>query len=72
MKLDYFPETDTLYIELSEKTSTDSQEISEGIVVDYDAENNVVGIEIDNAREKLDLSKLIINKKTLDYQIIEK
>lgn len=70
MKLDYYPDTDTLYIGLSEKPGADSQEISEGIVVDYGSDGNVVGIEIDNARNKLDLSKLVINKKTLDSQII--
>ena len=36
MKLNYFPDTDSLYIDLSEQPSTDSQEISEGVVLDYD------------------------------------
>lgn len=38
MKLAYYPETDSLYIDLSEKTSVESTEISEGIVLDYDDE----------------------------------
>jgi hypothetical protein len=33
--MNYYPETDSLYIDLSEKRSMDSQEISEGVVVDY-------------------------------------
>ena len=33
MKLNYYPETDSLYIDLSEKTSMESMEISEGIVL---------------------------------------
>ena len=45
MKLNYYPETDSLYIDLSEKPSAESVEVSEGIVLDYDAEGNLVGID---------------------------
>ena len=62
MKLNYHPETDSLYIDLSEQTSVESREISEGIVLDYDANGNLVGIDIDNASEKVDLHKLTISK----------
>lgn len=34
VKLNYYPETDSLYIDLSEKTSIESKEISEGVVLD--------------------------------------
>jgi len=37
MKLNYFPDTDSLYIDLSHKQSTESQEVSEGVVLDYGA-----------------------------------
>ena len=43
MKLNYYPETDSLYINLSEQSSVESQEISEGIVLDYDAEGRLLG-----------------------------
>lgn len=62
MKLNYYPETDSLYIDLSEKTSAESREISEGIVLDYDAEGNLAGIDIDNASTKVQLKELIIRK----------
>jgi uncharacterized protein YuzE len=62
MKLDYYPETDSLYIDLSEKTSMESKEISEGIVLDYDAEGNLVGIDIDNASKKVQLKELILSR----------
>ena len=62
MKLNYYPDTDTLYIDLSEQTSVESREISEGIVLDYDADGNLVGIDIDNASEKVDLQKLTVSK----------
>ena len=62
MKLDYYPETDSLYIDLSERTSVESREISEGVVLDYDADGNLVGIDIDNAGAKVDIQKLTVSK----------
>jgi uncharacterized protein YuzE len=62
MKLNYFPQTDSLYIELSEKPSANSREISEGVVLDYDANGNLVGIDIDNASTKVELKQLILDK----------
>ena len=62
MKLNYCAETDSLYIDLSEKSSTDSREVSEGVVLDYDAEGNLVGIDIDNASAKVNLRQLVLNK----------
>jgi len=62
MKLNYYSDTDSLYIDLSEKPSVESREISEGIVLDYDATGNLVGIDIDNASRKVDLKKLTLNK----------
>ncbi len=58
MKLHYYPETDSLYIDLNSRPSADSREIAEGLVADFDAEGNVVGIDIDHASEKLDLKTL--------------
>jgi uncharacterized protein YuzE len=40
----------------------DSREISQGVVVDYDADGKVVGIDIDNAGNKLDLERVLISK----------
>ena len=62
MKLEYLADTDSLYIELSERPSVDSREISEGVVVDYDAEGRVVGIDIDNAGNKIDLGRVLLSK----------
>lgn len=70
MKLNYYPDTDSLYIELSEKTSVESQEISEGIVVDFDSEGNIIGIDVDNASKKLNLSELVITKMPIVSQKI--
>lgn len=62
MKLNYHPETDSLYIDLSEKVSVASREISEGVVLDYDSRGNLVGIDIDNASRKVEIHKLIVSK----------
>jgi uncharacterized protein YuzE len=62
MKLNYYPETDSLYIDLSEKTSMESREISEDIVLDYDEAGNLVGIDIDNASKKVQLKELILSR----------
>ena len=62
MKLNYHPETDSLYIDLTEHTSVESREISEGVVLDYDADGNLVGIDIDNASNKVELHKLTVSK----------
>jgi len=69
MKLKYYPETDSLYIDLSEKPSADSQEIAEGVVVDFDEEGNIVGIDIDNASKKINLNALTIVK--LPFEVKE-
>ena len=62
MKLNYYAETDSLYIDLSERPSAESREISEGVVLDYDADGNLVGIDIDNASRRVQLDELILNK----------
>lgn len=60
MRLHYDPETDSLYIDLSSKPGKESNEIADGIVVDFDEDGNVVGIEIDRASRVLDLKQLEI------------
>jgi uncharacterized protein YuzE len=61
MRLNYHPETDSLYIDLSERPSAESREISEGVVLDYDVDGRLVGIDIDNASNKVELRKLILS-----------
>ena len=70
MKINYYPETDSLYIDLSEKSSAESREISEGVVLDYDAQGNLVGIEIDNASTKVQLKELILRKLPSDITAV--
>jgi uncharacterized protein YuzE len=58
MKIHYYNETDSLYIELSPKPSTESKEVARGLVVDFDDSGNVVGFDIDHASTISDLDQL--------------
>jgi uncharacterized protein YuzE len=62
MRINYYPDTDSLYIDLSSKPSVDSREVSDGIVLDYDADGNLAGIDIDQASVKLEIKELILSK----------
>ena len=70
MKLNYYSETDSLYIDLSEQTSVESREISKGVVLDHDAQGNLVGIDIDNASAKVEIQKLTVNKLPASVETI--
>jgi len=61
MKLNYFRDTDSLYIDLSSKPSHDSREVAPGIVIDYDDTGRIIGIDIDQASKQLDL-KAVANE----------
>jgi uncharacterized protein YuzE len=62
VKLNYHSDTDSLYIELCDRPSVDSREISAGVVLDYDADGRLVGIDVDNAGNKIDLQELLVSK----------
>lgn len=58
MKLHYYPETDSLYIEFRAGPGAETREVSDGLNVDLDADGAVVGFDIDRASQRLDLSTL--------------
>ena len=62
VKLSYFADTDSLYIDLSEEPSVESREISEGVVLDYNAAGRLVGIDIDEASKRVQLDKLVLSQ----------
>ena len=70
MKLNYYKDTDSLYIDLCSNKSKESKEVSPGVVLDYDSSGNLVGIDIDNASKKLDLNELILNHLPSEKQTI--
>ncbi|MDD5308956.1 MAG: DUF2283 domain-containing protein [Deltaproteobacteria bacterium] len=68
MRLNYYVDTDSLYIDLSARPSVESREVSEGVVLDYDVDGRLVGIDIDNATSKLDLGELVLSKLPVSVQ----
>jgi len=57
MKLHYYPETDSLYIELRGEPGAETREVASGVNADFGADGMIVGLDIDGA-SKLDLSTL--------------
>lgn len=58
MKLHYYPETDSLYIELKPSPAVETREVAKGLHVDLDEAGEPVGFDIDFASKRLDLTKL--------------
>ncbi len=58
MKIHYYKDTDSLYIDLSSTPSGDSKEVSDGVVLDYSKDGQIVGIDIQHASKILDLNSL--------------
>jgi len=58
MRINYHPETDSLYIDFSDAVSVESEEVRDGVVIDLDKDGNITGLDIQHASQKLDLSML--------------
>lgn len=58
MRFHYYPETDSLYIDLAERPGKEVREIAPGINLDFDGEGNLVGIDIDHASQVANLERL--------------
>jgi len=58
MKLHYDKQTDSLYIELLDHPGVDSNEVAEGIVLDFDEKNHLVGIDVQHASKNVELNRL--------------
>ncbi len=72
MIFQYYPDTDMLYIKLAEAVSTESQEVSPGVVIDFDEHNHAVGIEIEGASKQIDLSRLEVSALPIVNLILNK
>lgn len=58
MRFHYYSETDSLYIDLIDRPGQESREVASGVVIDFDAEGRIVGIDIDHASRVVDLQTL--------------
>lgn len=68
----YFEETDMLYIELSNGVAIESEEVAPNIVLDFDETNRVIGIEIEDAGNMLDLANLELSALPLVNLVFSK
>jgi uncharacterized protein YuzE len=60
MKIHYFADTDTLFIELSDRPSVRTEEINDLVTVDFDTDETLVGITIESAQNQVDLNSINI------------
>ena len=58
MKMHYYPDTDSLYVEFKSEPSVETREVADGLNVDLDAHGDVVGFDIDHAAARLELATL--------------
>ena len=58
MVFEYYRDNDMLYIKLVSGTSVESEEVAPGVVLDFDKQNRVIGVEIEDASKFIDLSRL--------------
>lgn len=63
MKVNYDPDTDTLTIIFTESSVSESDEDKPGIILDYDADGNLVSLEI------LDASRRVSAPSRIEYQV---
>lgn len=66
MRIAYDQATDSLYIHLSDRPSVDSDEVNEGVVLDYDANGTLVGIDVQHASQRTDISRLVVSPELLE------
>jgi uncharacterized protein YuzE len=59
MKIEYSKSVDALYIRIREAQVVDSTDIEEGVTVDLDENGHIVGLEILDASEKMNLSDIV-------------
>jgi len=60
MKISYFQDTDTLYIEFRASDITESKDLDENTILDVDAKGNVCAITFEHASQRTDVSHLIV------------
>jgi uncharacterized protein YuzE len=69
VRFKYYPETDSLYVDLAERSSVDSQEVAPGIVLDFDEAERLVGIDIDHASTVVNWSRLELDSLPVELRV---
>jgi uncharacterized protein YuzE len=65
MKIRYDPATDSLYIHLTDRASVESDEVQDGVVLDFDANGALVGIDLQYASQRVDIHNMSVSKLPL-------
>ncbi len=65
MKISYDKATDSLYIHLADRPSVASDEVNDGVVLDFDADGALVGIDVQHASQRMDINSLSVSKLPL-------
>ena len=60
MKIKYFADTDTLYIEFSDRTISDSKDLDDNTVLDLDAEGDVCAITLEHASARTEVQQVTL------------
>jgi uncharacterized protein YuzE len=60
MKVKYFADTDTLYIELRDRDIADTKDLDENTIMDLDADGNVCAITFEHASERTDVKRVTV------------
>ena len=60
MKMSYFEDTDTLYIEFKESNVVETKDLDEDFVLDMDANGNIISITIEHASNRTDIHQLTV------------
>lgn len=66
MKITYDKATDSLYIHLADRASVDSDEVKDGVVLDFDTDGALVGVDVQHASQRADINNLSTSRLPLD------
>ncbi len=55
MKIQYFQDTDTLYIEFKESEVSETKDLDENTILDLDHQGNICAITVEHAKERADI-----------------
>ncbi|MBI3740254.1 MAG: DUF2283 domain-containing protein [Chloroflexi bacterium] len=62
MKVQYFADTDTVYVLLKENSISETRDLDENTLIDVDADGNLIGITIEHARERADITNFVFQQ----------
>lgn len=61
MKMSYFQDTDTLYIEFKESNAVETKELDENTIMDLDSNGNIISITVEHASKRTDINQLTVS-----------